>query len=420
MGRRWTERADEAWRWGREHRHRLADVFCAVGSYPFVVLGALTGVSGGVGLAGLGMGLIDDSAVIGLFLVVQVGLNMPGLVALSVLVRRRRPVWLMAAALAMLLLFGNPAPAAFALYSHAVWSPDRRRLVSWSGAYSGVLVVTYTGDYLAAVVFSLTFTIVLPMVLGLWVGTRRQLVENLRERAERLEREQNLKAESAIAAERTRIAREMHDVVAHRVSLMVLHAGGLEVSAEDERTVETAGLIRTTGREALAELREILGVLRDAPGDAAPTAPQPVLSDLAKLVNDSRAAGMAVDWRTTGSPRPLPAQVERTAYRVVQESLTNAAKHAPGADVEVRVDYGARELEAVVVSVPPPERVADEQAPSSGYGLAGLRERLTLVGGTLTAGPLADGAWQVRAIVPVGPAQRVGALRNADGDGESA
>uniref|UniRef100_UPI000ABA6EF9 sensor histidine kinase n=1 Tax=Nocardiopsis listeri TaxID=53440 RepID=UPI000ABA6EF9 len=221
-------------------------------------------------------------------------------------------------------------------------------------------------------------------IAGLWIGTRRELVERLRERAERLEREQHMMAEQAITAERTRIAREMHDVVAHRVSLMVLHAGGLEVSSIDERTERAAGLIRTTGREALTELRGILGVLREEEGQAAPTAPQPVLADVEGLVAQWRGAGMDVVCEHDGERGVLPLGVQRTAFRVVQEALTNAAKHATGARVRVGLCYGVGRLEVEVSNGPVPGVV--HSPPRSGYGLTGLRERVALAGGEVSAG----------------------------------
>lgn len=181
---------------------------------------------------------------------------------------------------------------------------------------------------------------------------------------------------------------------------MVLHAGGLEVSASDKRTAEVAELIRTTGREALSELREILGVLRN--GETAPTSPQPDLDDLKDLINSAVAAGVHVDFTTTGTPRPLNAQGERTAYGWCQEALTNVVKHAPGAEVDVRVDYGRTTLTVTVINGPAKMENATP-VPGSGYGLIGLRERLALMGGTFVAGPLADGGWWVRAIIPAAP-----------------
>ncbi|GAB3213536.1 sensor histidine kinase [Marinactinospora thermotolerans] len=389
--------AVQLWEWGWERRYRIADWCYAVWFLPFVAVMNLVSPAGGALL----LDILDANlpAPVVVFLLLQTGLVFPLLVSAAILFRRSRPVWLLGIAAAALFLFSNVVPTVIAIYSYAVWSTDRRSLSAWSGVLAVGIVWAYHGNASVLTVSILIMALVLPLLVGLWFGTRRQLVANLRERAERLEREQHLMAESAIIAERSRIAREMHDVVAHRVSLMVLHAGGLEVSAPDERTAETAGLIRTTGREALAELREILGVLRAEP-DGAPMAPQPVLADLPRLIADSRAAGMTVEHHTSGRPRPLSAQAERTAYRVVQEALTNAGKHARGGAVTVRVHYGEADLEVVVANEPPPE-AGVERPPSGGYGLTGLRERVELAGGTLTAGPRFDGTWQVRAIVPV-------------------
>jgi signal transduction histidine kinase len=242
----------------------------------------------------------------------------------------------------------------------------------------------------------------LGLVAGLWVRARREVVTGLRERADRLEREQAARADQARAEERARIAREMHDVVAHRVSLMVLHAGALEVNASDPRTAETADLIRTTGREALANLREVLGVLRSGAGGDVARGPQPVLDDLDRLVAQSRAAGVRVDRRDEGNPRPLPLTVERTAYRVVQEALTNVHKHAVGATTEVSITYLPGEIEVAVVNGAPPYPAGDdgEPLPGAGYGLVGVRERVELLGGQLTAGARGGGGYLVAARLP--------------------
>ncbi|MFI7441516.1 sensor histidine kinase [Nonomuraea indica] len=239
---------------------------------------------------------------------------------------------------------------------------------------------------------------VLPLVYGLWIRSRRDVLAAARERADRLESEQVMRAEQARSQERARIAREMHDVVAHRVSLMVLHAGALELAAGDERTAEAAAMIGGIGREALANLREVLGVLRSTE-QPAPLAPQPTLADLDRLLDQSRALGIPVTRQDHGEPRPLRSTVERTAYRVVQEALTNVHKHAAGAATDVHVHFLPGELRVEVRNRP--ARGGPAPLPGSGWGLAGLRERVELLNGTLRTGPEDGGGFGVIAEIPL-------------------
>ncbi|GLZ56730.1 MULTISPECIES: sensor histidine kinase [Micromonospora] len=234
----------------------------------------------------------------------------------------------------------------------------------------------------------------LPLVFGLWVRARRDTLAALRDRAERLEREQEARADQARAEERTRIAREMHDVVAHRVSLMVVHAGALEVTAADPATVEAAALIRTTGRQALTDLREVLGVLRQA---EAAVVPERGLDALDELIGESRAAGLRVSRRDEGVPTALPATLGHTAYRVVREALTNVRKHAADAETVVGLRYLPDGLEVVVRNGP---SEGGQELPGAGQGLLGLRERVELLGGRLEARPV-DGGFRVRALIPL-------------------
>ncbi|MDA0566710.1 histidine kinase [Streptomonospora sp. S1-112] len=413
------EQAAPAWarRWWAR-RDTAADWALAAMVYPWSALMIAVAPAGPFG----GTALQASGSMTRVLSMAALTFLVPAGVAALVLVRRTRPGWLLAASAVLMLCVGDFGTPGLALFSYAAWQEDRRRLAAWAVGLMGATAVLLGST--SAVVPGAAVTLVLmfqgmPLTVGLWVGTRRQLIANLHERAERLEREQHLLADQAITAERTRIAREMHDVVAHRVSLMVLHAGGLEVSAADERTVAAAGLIRTTGREALAELRGILGVLREEPGEAAPTAPQPVLADLARLIGEWRRAGMPVEWRVSGTPAPLPAQTERTAYRTVQEALTNAGKHAPGGAVRVELEHRPGTLAVTVDNEDPPEGPPAEPPPGSGYGLAGLRERLVLIGGTLTAGPRPGGGWRVRAVLPApeGAAGGGGGEHVDDGEG---
>lgn len=216
---------------------------------------------------------------------------------------------------------------------------------------------------------------------GLYVGARRALLASLRERAERAEAEQARRAEQARTAERRRIAREMHDALGHRLSLLSVHAGALELRADlgPDAVARAAGVLRETARGALDDLREIVLVLREPALDDVDR-PQPRLADVADLVAQSRAAGAEVELVQDVGAEP-PGPVGRTAYRVVQEGLTNARRHAGGAPVAVEVRGGAGELAVRVVSGP-----GRAGPPGSGTGLIGLAERVALVGGELHHG----------------------------------
>jgi signal transduction histidine kinase len=239
-----------------------------------------------------------------------------------------------------------------------------------------------------------------PLVVGLWVDARRQVVAGLHERALQAEREQQIRAETARGEERARIAREMHDVVAHQVTRMVLRAGALEVSAPDAKTAEAAAAIRITGREALADLRQVLGVLRTRRLDDVLT-PQPVLADLDALLDAAPETGVDVTRRDEGEARRLPDTVERAVCRIVQEALLNVRKHAPGASTEVVLRHHEETVGVEVSNGPPPDNGdADEALPHSGFGLVGLTERVQLLGGTLEAAPRPDGGFVVRATLP--------------------
>ncbi|MCS0637844.1 histidine kinase [Streptomyces sp. LP05-1] len=304
-----------------------------------------------------------------------------------------------------------------------------------------------------------------PLLSGLYIGARRRLLDSLRERADSLEQELSLladraeqRARMARQEERTRIAREMHDVVAHRVSLMVVHAAALQAVAlkDPQKAARNAALVGDMGRQALTELREMLGVLRTAepepgagpagpglrasapaggpppgaggaaaagaPGAAGPgpvvavaagravTTPTPIdtaedgpcLDELPDLVEQSRQAGMAVELRVSGAVRPYAPAVERTAYRVVQEALTNVHKHAAGAAVVVRLAHREAEVAMQVQNGPSDGAAADAGLPSGGNGLLGMRERVTGLGGVFVSGPTDEGGFRVSAVLPVG------------------
>jgi signal transduction histidine kinase len=244
---------------------------------------------------------------------------------------------------------------------------------------------------------------------GLFVAARRQLVLSLHDRARRLESEQLLRVDQARHAERARIAREMHDVLAHRVSLLSVHAGALEFrpDAPPEEIARAAAVIRSSAHEALEELREVIGVLRAGEDDAGLERPQPTMADLPALVDESRLAGMRV--RLTLAPDgddAVPDALGRTVFRIVQEALTNARKHAAGGAVDVTVGGGRGDRVHVEVLSRRPVGAGDAallaagSLPGAGTGLVGLAERVSLARGELTHGPTPDGGFLLRASLP--------------------
>ncbi|WP_255950290.1 sensor histidine kinase [Streptomyces odontomachi] len=346
---------------------------------------------------------------------------------------------------------------------------------AWQGMAHGDLTVGHWAVPFLAITMSLGLTGP-PVLLGLYVGARRRLMESLRERADSLERELQLlaeraeeRAEWARGEERTRIAREMHDVVAHRVSLMVVHAAALQAVAlkDPEKAVRNAAIVGDMGRQALTELREMLGVLRagqslsepasavGSVGAAEPSAsagsalsgperePEPVplaavgeaaaaaarravaeaadgvgepqdgasdggpsLAELDELLGQSRAAGVVVELLVEGVERSYPRAVEQTAYRVVQEALTNVHKHAAGAKTYVRLAHRAAEIAMQVENESVPDGDgASARLPSGGNGLVGMRERVSALGGVFVSGPTDGGGFRVSAVIPAAVGQ---------------
>ncbi|PDP88153.1 sensor histidine kinase [Glycomyces fuscus] len=243
---------------------------------------------------------------------------------------------------------------------------------------------------------------------GALARARRALVMSLCERARRAEAEQGRRVAEARMLERTRIAREMHDVLAHRLSLLATYAGALEYrpDAPPEQLARAAGVVRTGVHQALEELREVIGVLREEEPEAG-GGPQPVLSDVPRLVEEARGAGEHVELRdAVADPGPLPASTGRTAYRLVQEGLTNARKHAPGQPVLVRMRGGPGEGLVIDLSNPVPVSAGAPLpgetaplAPGSGTGLVGLTERVRLAGGRLDHERTPEG-FRLRASLP--------------------
>ncbi|MBA3406642.1 MAG: hypothetical protein H0U06_01050 [Solirubrobacterales bacterium] len=252
-----------------------------------------------------------------------------------------------------------------------------------------------------SVLFSFLFVAAVTAT-GMYVGARRDLVATLKQRADRAERDQAMRMTQAQSQERARIAREMHDVLAHRLSLVAMHAGALSYrrGLSEAEVAESADVIRTNAHSALTDLREILGVLRTAEAEDAPERPQPTLSDLPLLVDEAASAGLNVRLHNEiGDLTLAPETIGRSAYRMIQESLTNARKHAPDTTVDVALSGAAGE--DLLVEVRNPMRVGAgvSATPGAGLGLIGLTERAELIGGSLEHG-IVDGSFVMRALLP--------------------
>jgi signal transduction histidine kinase len=327
--------------------------------------------------------------------------------------RRRRPLTVLAVVMAVaavqaaVLTDASRFTATFlvlllAAYSVASYSEERAAVIGLVGLFALVCLVNVTaaaamgvGDYLFPCGLAL-----ISWLAGRATRHRARLAAELHEAAVRAEEEREAHRSAAVADERRRVAREMHDIVAHSISVMVVQAGGARriLERDPQRAEEAAARIERTGREALTEMRRLLGVLQP---DERPVTrePQPGLAGLEALVERSRAAGLEVTLRVEGERPELPGGLDLAAYRVVQEALTNCLRHAGGAPAEVTVRYGdeALELEIADRGPGPVERVDGGR----GHGLVGMRERMRLYDGEIDAGPRPGGGFRVRARVPV-------------------
>jgi signal transduction histidine kinase len=330
-------------------------------------------------------------------------------------VRRRHPLPVLGVTLAAvaLALLSHQARGPFvltvAIAAYTVATRTDRRTALLAGAASGLVlgaagVLTLGVPWYDPAVVVLLLWFGVAVAVGDAVRSRRAYVAVLEERARRAEQTREEEARRRVAEERLRIARELHDVVAHQIALITVQAGvaGHLLRERPDAAEEALGHVRTAGRTVLDELATLLGVLRRDGESDAPVEPAPSLNRLDALV-EGFAAGQPVRWTLAGAPRPLPSAVDVAAYRIIQESLTNAHRHAPGAAVAVRLRYDPDGVTIEVRDDGPAESVegvAVPGRPGAGLGLVGMRERAESVGGLLTAGPRPGGGWLVHAELP--------------------
>jgi signal transduction histidine kinase len=333
--------------------------------------------------------------------------------AVPVAWRSRRPTLVLgvvAAGAVLYLAAVNEVPAyilpmVVALYTAAARGHRRRTLAIAAalGPSVAILVVLFSPDdgSVAEQVLELLSQFGFALVLGEAVRTQRALIDALRERAEHAERERELDAGRRVAEERMRIARELHDVVAHSLATIATQASvGVHLAARDPaRAVDALGEVKQVSTNALGELRYAVGTLRDSDGEA-PTQPTPSLAALPELVEQARRSGLSVVLRMHGTAAELPAALQLAIYRTVQEALTNVMRHAAGsrATIAIDVDDHRAEVEVTDDGTGAPTALG---APGSGAGLAGMRERAAALGGTFEAGRSAGGGFRVHAVLPV-------------------
>ena len=342
-----------------------------------------------------------------------------GASSLTLAWRRRAPVAVVVLSMSLeagAMAFGVPVDLlnsilprwAISLYSLGAYADIRAAI---GGLIAAVGIVLF-GTLLAPrapgpdnIVFGLIVTCG-PWLTGRLVRRRTDHAVALALRAQELERSQAAREQAAVALERERIARELHDIIAHSVSVMTIQAGAVEEIIEQDpgKAKEAAAAIRSTGRQALVDLRRMLGLLRDEAGQSAALAPQPGLANLDQLLDDVRRAGLAVTLDVEGIPKDLPAAIDLSAFRVVQESLTNILKHARASAARVDVRYRSDAVDIEVVDDGAGEPPGLHDAPQQecvGHGLIGMRERVALYGGTLEYGRRAAGGFRVHALLPL-------------------
>jgi signal transduction histidine kinase len=286
------------------------------------------------------------------------------------------------------------------VYSVAQYEPLQRAIVGLAAALAGIfasiqLAIANGESYAGTDRAFVAFLLVAPWLVGRALHGRTREADDQAARAAQLEREQ----QRAVEEERARIARELHDVIAHSLSVMIVQAGAAEEVAKrsPERVLEPVRSIQATGRQALLEMGRLLGMLREGSEELG-LAPQPGLADLDALVEETRQAGLPVELTVDGTKRPLTQALDLSAYRIVQEALTNARKHAgEAARAQITLRYGAEALEIDVVDDGP----GAGKASGGGHGLIGMRERVAVFGGNLETGPRQGGGFAVRAVLPL-------------------
>ena len=340
-------------------------------------------------------------------------LAVQGLADASLVFRRQAPMLVIAILAGFTLVVSLLiSPAGLITPEHAtnVWAPygtvlaaygpfyyRRDRRAAFAAVGTLTLIVARVWEPSASVLMVGVLRTAVGPLLALYFTARHEVLQGLRDRAERAEQQRHLLAEQARAEERARLAGEMHDVVTHRVSLMVLQAGALSITAKDEATRQAAEELRAAGCQALDELRDLVGILRTEPdSDQAPSTPE-----LPALIAESTAVGTPAELVEDGDPGLASPVVGRTAYRIVREALTNARKHAPGAPVLVQVGYRESQVTVVVSNGTAARSAARElSATGSGFGLTSLRQRIELIHGTLRAGPTPDGGFRLEVVLP--------------------
>ncbi|MEU4562418.1 histidine kinase [Actinoplanes sp. NPDC023936] len=320
----------------------------------------------------------------------------------ALLLRRRFPLLVVALTLPVALLQGALVAPFVALYALAVRSRDRRLLAACIVVSSVIGALPSPldedpGDLGSTLVyFAYTFaTSAVPVLLGQLVQTRHELKRRLAEIEDVKEHERVLHAQAILAQERAQLAREMHDVVSHQVSLIAVQAGALQVAAADARTREAARTIRSLSVGTLDELRTMVTLLRSSGDDTTDLAPQPTLADLRTLVNSS-----GIEVKLSGElPLAVGTPAQRALYRTVQEALTNVRKHAPGASATVELWHDGKSVGVTVTNTAPSR--PSLPLPGARQGLVGLAERADILHGSFSSGPIEDGGFQVRMKLPI-------------------